>query len=86
MDFPSDYETYLADTALGFDSLHQAMLDDICNVVVVHNLDAWHDAKSGKTASLGYLVGQVMEATGGKANPVEVQAKLRKKLTDDSFQ
>ena len=35
---------------------------------------------------LGFFVGQVMKATGGKANPALVNELLRKKLTGmDSF-
>ncbi|MBI1788943.1 MAG: Asp-tRNA(Asn)/Glu-tRNA(Gln) amidotransferase subunit GatB [Acidobacteria bacterium] len=36
--------------------------------------------KSGKTAVLGYLVGQVMKASRGQANPGSVNELLRKKL------
>jgi aspartyl-tRNA(Asn)/glutamyl-tRNA(Gln) amidotransferase subunit B len=36
--------------------------------------------KSGKTAVLGYLVGQVMKASKGKANPAAVNELLKKKL------
>ena len=36
--------------------------------------------KAGKTALLGFFVGQVMKKTGGKANPGVVNDLLRKKL------
>jgi aspartyl-tRNA(Asn)/glutamyl-tRNA(Gln) amidotransferase subunit B len=36
--------------------------------------------RSGKTTVLGYLVGQVMKATRGQANPGAVNELLRKKL------
>ena len=36
--------------------------------------------KEGKQQVLGYLVGQVMKASGGKANPGKVNAMLRKQL------
>jgi aspartyl-tRNA(Asn)/glutamyl-tRNA(Gln) amidotransferase subunit B len=36
--------------------------------------------KSGKERVLGFLVGQVMKATGGKANPQVVQEVLRTAL------
>jgi len=36
--------------------------------------------KSGKQGTLGWLVGQVMKATGGKANPKLVNELLRKEL------
>jgi aspartyl-tRNA(Asn)/glutamyl-tRNA(Gln) amidotransferase subunit B len=37
--------------------------------------------KSGKTAVLGYLVGQVMKATRGQANPGAVNQLLKQKLS-----
>jgi len=37
--------------------------------VMDNNLQAIQDYKNGKTESLGYLVGQVMRVTKGKANP-----------------
>ena len=36
--------------------------------------------KTGKTKLLGFFVGQVMQATGGRANPQQVNAILKKKL------
>jgi aspartyl-tRNA(Asn)/glutamyl-tRNA(Gln) amidotransferase subunit B len=37
--------------------------------------------KEGKQQVLGFLVGQVMKASGGKANPGKVNELLRKKLS-----
>jgi aspartyl-tRNA(Asn)/glutamyl-tRNA(Gln) amidotransferase subunit B len=39
--------------------------------------------RAGKTATLGFLVGQVMKATQGKANPALVRKLLEEKLKDD---
>jgi aspartyl-tRNA(Asn)/glutamyl-tRNA(Gln) amidotransferase subunit B len=36
--------------------------------------------RAGKSATLGFLVGQVMKATGGKANPARVNALLKREL------
>ena len=36
--------------------------------------------KAGKTALLGYFVGQVMKTTGGKANPAVVNRLLKERL------
>ena len=36
--------------------------------------------RGGKTTLLGYFVGQVMKATGGKANPALVNRLLKKRL------
>jgi aspartyl-tRNA(Asn)/glutamyl-tRNA(Gln) amidotransferase subunit B len=38
------------------------------------------DWKGGKKAALGFLVGQVMKSTGGRANPALVNALLAEKL------
>ncbi len=47
-------------------------------------IDANHDAvtqiRGGKSGTLGFLVGQVMKATGGKANPKLVNDLLRREL------
>jgi aspartyl-tRNA(Asn)/glutamyl-tRNA(Gln) amidotransferase subunit B len=37
--------------------------------------------RSGNDKVLGWLVGQIMKATKGKANPPQVNALLRKKLS-----
>ena len=39
------------------------------------------DYRAGKDKLFGFFVGQVMKATGGKANPGQVNELLRKKLT-----
>jgi aspartyl-tRNA(Asn)/glutamyl-tRNA(Gln) amidotransferase subunit B len=36
--------------------------------------------RGGRTATFGFLVGQVMKAAGGKANPTRVTELLRKEL------
>ena len=38
------------------------------------------DYRAGQTKVLGFLVGQVMKASHGQANPAAVQEILRKKL------
>ncbi len=44
------------------------------------NQDAVAQIRSGKTGTFGFLVGQVMKATGGKANPKLVNELLRREL------
>ncbi len=39
------------------------------------------DYRAGKDKLFGYFVGQVMKATGGKANPAQLNELLKKKLT-----
>ncbi|MBI2875118.1 MAG: Asp-tRNA(Asn)/Glu-tRNA(Gln) amidotransferase GatCAB subunit B, partial [Firmicutes bacterium] len=38
------------------------------------------DVRAGKDKAIGFLVGQVMKATGGKANPQLVNKLLREKI------
>jgi len=49
------------------------------DAVIAANPDKVAQAKT-KPAALGWFVGQVMKATGGKANPQAVNALLRKKI------
>jgi aspartyl-tRNA(Asn)/glutamyl-tRNA(Gln) amidotransferase subunit B len=48
--------------------------------VVAANQDAVAQIRNGKTGTFGFLVGQVMKATGGKANPKLVNDLLRREL------
>jgi aspartyl-tRNA(Asn)/glutamyl-tRNA(Gln) amidotransferase subunit B len=57
-----------------------AEIEKIVDTVVEQNSDAATQYRSGKTGSLGFLVGQVMKATQGRANPQTVNELLRKRL------
>ena len=48
--------------------------------VLARNDDAVTQYRAGKTATFGFLVGQVMKAAAGKANPKRVNDLLRRKL------
>jgi aspartyl-tRNA(Asn)/glutamyl-tRNA(Gln) amidotransferase subunit B len=48
--------------------------------VVAANPKQVEQYRNGKTATLGWFVGQVMKATGGQANPQAVQEALKKEL------
>jgi aspartyl-tRNA(Asn)/glutamyl-tRNA(Gln) amidotransferase subunit B len=48
--------------------------------VIAENPDQARDVRDGKDKTIGWFVGQVMKATGGKANPKAVNELLRKKL------
>ena len=48
--------------------------------VVADNPDQAAQYRAGKTKVLGYFVGQVMQATQGKANPQQVNELLIKAL------
>ncbi|MFQ6111492.1 MAG: Asp-tRNA(Asn)/Glu-tRNA(Gln) amidotransferase GatCAB subunit B, partial [Nitrospinota bacterium] len=58
-----------------------AELSAIVEKVLAENPDPVKKYRAGKEKLLGFLVGQVMKATGGKANPGELQRMLREKLS-----
>jgi aspartyl-tRNA(Asn)/glutamyl-tRNA(Gln) amidotransferase subunit B len=55
-------------------------LSSVIDEVLAANPRAVEDVRRGKTAAVGALVGSVMKATGGKANPALVNSLLREKL------
>jgi aspartyl-tRNA(Asn)/glutamyl-tRNA(Gln) amidotransferase subunit B len=57
-----------------------AALAGIVAEVVAANARAVDDYKKGKAAAAKALVGQVMKATGGKANPALVNQLVQEKL------
>ena len=56
-------------------------LDAIISQVIAENGDAVAQFKAGKEKILGFLVGQVMRHSRGKANPKMAEKLLREKLT-----
>jgi aspartyl-tRNA(Asn)/glutamyl-tRNA(Gln) amidotransferase subunit B len=50
------------------------------DAVLAANPDQVEQLRAGKDKVLGFLVGQVMKATQGKANPAQVNALLRAKV------
>jgi len=55
-------------------------LGRIAEEVIKKNPKSVEDYRGGKKQAIGFLVGQVMRATGGKANPQVVNRVLREKL------
>ncbi|MFW6035099.1 MAG: Asp-tRNA(Asn)/Glu-tRNA(Gln) amidotransferase subunit GatB [Halothermotrichaceae bacterium] len=55
-------------------------LAEVVEGVIADNLKAVEDIKNGKDQAVGYLVGQVMKETRGKANPQMVNQMLREKI------
>ncbi len=55
-------------------------IESIVAEVIANNPSQAEEYRAGKTKLLGYFVGQVMQATGGKANPGQVNAILKQKL------
>lgn len=55
-------------------------LEEIIDRVLAENPVVIEEVKKGKNKALGFLVGQVMKLTSGKANPALVNKILKKKL------
>ena len=55
-------------------------LDGIVETVIAANAKSVAEFRAGKEKALNALVGQAMKASGGKADPAELGAMLRKKL------
>lgn len=55
-------------------------LEKIVDQVLATNVQQVADYRSGKEKAFNSLVGQVMKATQGKANPAQVNEILRRKL------
>ncbi len=55
----------------------RAAIEAACRAAVAGNPKQVEQYRAGKTAMLGYFVGQVMKATGGKANPQLVNETLK---------
>jgi aspartyl-tRNA(Asn)/glutamyl-tRNA(Gln) amidotransferase subunit B len=55
-------------------------IEKAVDAVIAANEKAVAEIKGGKTGGIGFLVGQVMKTTGGKANPQMVNGMLKKKL------
>ena len=58
----------------------ETLLLENVRAVLAANPDAVAQIRSGKTGTVGFLVGQVMKGTGGKANPKLVNELLRREL------
>jgi aspartyl-tRNA(Asn)/glutamyl-tRNA(Gln) amidotransferase subunit B len=83
--FEKMYETgRAADQIVAADGLAQigdeGALSGSVRSVIEANQDAVAQYRSGKIGTFGFLVGQVMKATGGKANPKLVNELLRREL------
>ncbi len=56
-------------------------LEQIVDDVIAANADNVAQFKAGKEKAFNALVGQVMKASKGKANPAQVNELLKKKLS-----
>jgi aspartyl-tRNA(Asn)/glutamyl-tRNA(Gln) amidotransferase subunit B len=73
---PIDAEDYLAQTALS----DEAELGPIIDAVLAAHPEQLETFRGGKDGVLGFLVGQVMRETQGKADPKVVNRLLQEKL------
>jgi aspartyl-tRNA(Asn)/glutamyl-tRNA(Gln) amidotransferase subunit B len=56
-------------------------IERVIDEVMAKNPVQLADYRSGKDKLFGFFVGQVMKATGGKANPAELNKLLKTKLS-----
>ena len=56
------------------------MINSIVEKVIANNIKSVEQYKAGKTEVLGFLVGQVMKESQGKANPGMANKVLKEKL------
>lgn len=56
-------------------------IEGVIDQVITENKEAVEDFRSGKQKAMGFLVGQVMKKTRGKANPGLVNKLLKEKLS-----
>jgi len=62
------------------DSVDEELLSSVIEQVVAANADAVQKYRSGKTAVLGFLLGQIMRELGKKVDPNLVRKKLLEKI------
>jgi aspartyl-tRNA(Asn)/glutamyl-tRNA(Gln) amidotransferase subunit B len=77
-----------ADEIIGSKGLRQitdsGALESAIDQVIAANPSQLADYRAGKDKLFGFFVGQVMKATGGKANPAQLNELLKKKLAPSS--
>ncbi len=73
-----------ADSVISEKGLRQitdsAAIERVIDEVIARNPGQLAEYRSGKDKLFGFFVGQVMKATGGKANPAQLNELLRRKL------
>jgi aspartyl-tRNA(Asn)/glutamyl-tRNA(Gln) amidotransferase subunit B len=55
-------------------------IEPVIDEIIANNPEQVAQLKAGKEKVLGFFVGQVMKATGGKANPKQVNDLIRQKI------
>ena len=56
-------------------------IEPLIDALIAENPKQAADLRAGKDKLLGFFVGKVMQATGGKANPQQVNDMIRQKLS-----
>ena len=74
-----DPEKYVEEKGLVMDS-NEDDLKAFVEKVIAENPQSVEDYHNGKTKAIGFLVGQTMKATGGKANPGMINKLLKELL------
>ena len=75
----TDTDSYIADQGLTQVSDSSA-LGAILDTIIANNPQQAEQFRAGKTKLMGFFVGQVMQQTGGKANPQQVSELVNAKL------
>jgi aspartyl-tRNA(Asn)/glutamyl-tRNA(Gln) amidotransferase subunit B len=75
-----DPDTVVEEEGLGKTSGDE--VQDAVEAAIEDNPDAVEDYHSGDEGAINFLVGQVMQATGGSADPGEVNGLLREELAE----
>jgi aspartyl-tRNA(Asn)/glutamyl-tRNA(Gln) amidotransferase subunit B len=78
-DQPDNIEKYAADQGLT-QSSDENELGQIVSRVIKDNPKAAQDVASGEAKAIGFLIGQVMKLSQGKANPTTTQDIIKKQL------
>lgn len=78
-DLPDSIERYADEK--GFIQMNDSgEMEKIVDQVIADNPKPVEDIKNGEMKAIGFLVGQIMKLSAGKANPAEAQKLIREKL------
>jgi len=75
-----DIPKYASEKGLSQNS-NQDELSEIISEIIANNMKAVEDFKAGEVKAIGFLVGQVMKASNGKANPGIAQKIIRDQIS-----
>jgi aspartyl-tRNA(Asn)/glutamyl-tRNA(Gln) amidotransferase subunit B len=83
IDSPAEAPAIVAEKGLGRMS-DEGALEKIAAEIVASNPSQAALFRGGKTQTFGWFVGQVMKATGGRADPARVREALTRALRGDT--